>query len=160
MCATRAPAVQARGSLKALPNGVKIGLNCARLPAARSFGTKRSCPAAGSHLRSRGRLQRAPGGGDCGPTGQATICVDVSLKAKRATATFFHRVPTMTDENPNDARKNAARRDDARQDRLKQKLRENLKRRKSQVRERDRTAVVSSDGHQASPDGEVGKTGA
>ena len=156
MCATRAPAVQARGSLKAPPNGVKIGLNCARLLAARF-----SAPSglARPQVPICAREVACSVLGDCGPTGQATICVDVSLKAKRATATFFHRVPTMTDENPNDARKNAARRDDARQDRLKQKLRENLKRRKSQVKERGRTAAASSDGHQASPDGEVGKTG-
>jgi hypothetical protein len=45
--------------------------------------------------------------------------------------------------------------DEARQDRLKAKLREHLKRRKSQERERDR---LSSDGHQDCPDGEVGNT--
>jgi len=63
----------------------------------------------------------------------------------------------MTDENPKDRQQHALRADDARQDRLKAKLRENLKRRKSQVKERGRLGV-SPDGHQASPDGEVGKT--
>jgi hypothetical protein len=52
---------------------------------------------------------------------------------------------------------NAASADHARRERLKLKLRENLKRRKSQMKERSRTAAVSSDGHQTSPDGEVGK---
>jgi hypothetical protein len=61
----------------------------------------------------------------------------------------------MTDESPNNRRQHTLRGDEARQDRLKAKLRENLKRRKSQERERDR---LSSDGHQDCPDGEVGNT--
>ncbi|WP_024516752.1 hypothetical protein [Bradyrhizobium sp. Tv2a-2] len=66
----------------------------------------------------------------------------------------------MTDETPKKTRKNqhhSLRGDEARQDRLKAKLRENLKRRKSQVRER---GPVSSDGHQDCPDEELGKTSA
>ncbi len=47
----------------------------------------------------------------------------------------------------------------SRQDRLKLKLRENLKRRKSQIKERSRMAAAPSSCHQASPDGEVGKRG-
>jgi hypothetical protein len=62
----------------------------------------------------------------------------------------------MTDEKPK-VRSSAARGDEARQDRLKSKLRENLKRRKSQLKERDRLAEVSSPDDPASPDGEVGK---
>jgi hypothetical protein len=63
----------------------------------------------------------------------------------------------MTDEKPATGRQHTLRGDEARQDRLKAKLRENLKRRKSQERERGRP---SSDGHQDCPDGEVGKTDA
>jgi hypothetical protein len=59
----------------------------------------------------------------------------------------------MTDDSPNNRRQHTLRGDEARQDRLKAKLRENLKRRKSQVRERGR---LSSGGHQDCPDGEVG----
>jgi len=63
----------------------------------------------------------------------------------------------MTDEKPATGRQHTLRGDEARQDRLKAKLRENLKRRKSLVRERGRP---SSDGHQDCPDGEDGKTDA
>ena len=63
----------------------------------------------------------------------------------------------MTDEKPAIRQQHPLRGDEARQDRLKAKLRENLKRRKSQLRERGR---VPSDGHQDCPDGEVGKTDA
>jgi hypothetical protein len=61
----------------------------------------------------------------------------------------------MTDESPDNRRPHTLRGDEARQDRLKAKLRENLKRRKSQVKERGR---LSSGGHQDCPDGEVGNT--
>jgi hypothetical protein len=61
----------------------------------------------------------------------------------------------MTDDSSNNRRQHTLRGDEARQDRLKAKLRENLKRRKWQERERDR---LSSDGHQDCPDGEVGNT--
>lgn len=64
--------------------------------------------------------------------------------------------PAMTDEKPA-IPPHPLRGDNARRHRLGAKLRENLKRRKSQIRERDR---VSSDGHQDRPDGEVGKTDA
>jgi hypothetical protein len=62
----------------------------------------------------------------------------------------------MADETPQSRQQKAARSDDARQDRLKLKLRENLKRRKTQIKER---SAMSSDGHQASPNGELGKRG-
>jgi hypothetical protein len=63
----------------------------------------------------------------------------------------------MTDEKPATGQQHTLRSDEARQGRLKAKLRENLKRRKSQERERGRP---SSDSHQDCPDGEVGKTDA
>jgi len=59
----------------------------------------------------------------------------------------------MTDWTGKDARPGKA----SRQDRLKLKLRENLKRRKTQARQRGTTAVTPSGDHDASPDGEVGK---
>jgi len=52
---------------------------------------------------------------------------------------------------------------DARQDRLKLALRENLKRRKSQARERAKATTEAteapSDGAEACPNGELGKPG-
>jgi hypothetical protein len=66
----------------------------------------------------------------------------------------------MTDRKTEALQPCAPRRHDARHDRLKLKLRENLKRRKSQIKQRSRTAEPSSDGHQTSPEGEVGKTDA
>jgi hypothetical protein len=45
----------------------------------------------------------------------------------------------------------------ARQDRLKLALRENLKRRKSQARERDKGTAASAHDPKNCPDGEVGK---
>ena len=65
----------------------------------------------------------------------------------------------MTDEKPQTRPPAAARGDEARQDRLKSKLRENLKRRKSQLKERGRQAGASSEDKQASLDGELGKAG-
>ena len=65
----------------------------------------------------------------------------------------------MTDEKSANRQHHTLRGDEARQDRLKAKLRENLKRRKSQGKERSRS-TLSSDGHQASPDEQVGKTDA
>ena len=57
----------------------------------------------------------------------------------------------------------APRTQDSRQDRLKSALRENLKRRKVQARERDkergRKNDMPSDDDAASPDGELGKRG-
>ena len=47
----------------------------------------------------------------------------------------------------------------SRQDRLKLALRENLKRRKAQARERSKVTDASSSGHETSLDGEVGKRG-
>jgi hypothetical protein len=46
---------------------------------------------------------------------------------------------------------------DSRQDRLKLALRENLKRRKEQARERSKITDALSAGHEASPHGELGK---
>jgi hypothetical protein len=46
---------------------------------------------------------------------------------------------------------------DTRQDRLKLALRENLRRRKAQARERGKISEASSDGHENSLHGEVGK---
>jgi hypothetical protein len=52
---------------------------------------------------------------------------------------------------------------DSRQDRLKSALRENLKRRKAQARERDQERAIKNDtagsDDEASPDGELGKRG-
>jgi hypothetical protein len=62
----------------------------------------------------------------------------------------------MTDEN-HKGQNDHAKRGVSRRDRLKLKLRENLKRRKSQIMERSRSADAPSGGNQASPDGEVGK---
>jgi hypothetical protein len=56
-----------------------------------------------------------------------------------------------------EADKTRPRAKDSRQDRLKSKLRENLKRRKSQERERGRSADAASQDEDASPHGEVGK---
>lgn len=52
-----------------------------------------------------------------------------------------------------DSRKKATR-----QDRLKLALRENLKRRKAQEKERSKLAETPSSGHQAPPHGQVGKS--
>ena len=46
---------------------------------------------------------------------------------------------------------------DARQDRLKSALRENLKRRKSQIRERGKASAAECDRDDASPSGQVEK---
>ena len=45
----------------------------------------------------------------------------------------------------------------SRQDRLKLALRENLKRRKAQERERSKLPETPSQGHEAPPDGRVGR---
>ena len=65
----------------------------------------------------------------------------------------------MTAEKHKDEQQRAAGGEGARQERLKLKLRENLKRRKAQAKERAGTADAPSGSHQASPDGEVGKRG-
>jgi hypothetical protein len=62
----------------------------------------------------------------------------------------------MTDENLKDQNHHAGR-GGSRRDRLKLKLRENLKRRKSQIMERSKGVHAQPGGHQASPDGGVGK---
>lgn len=63
--------------------------------------------------------------------------------------------PMMTDETD----KTTGRGDGARQDRLKSALRENLKRRKLQARERDRAADASDRDAAAPREGNAGKTG-
>ena len=65
----------------------------------------------------------------------------------------------MTDENHTGERQNTPRGEHSRKDRLRLKLRENLKRRKSQARERSKNVAPSSDDQQACPDGQVGKRG-
>ncbi len=62
----------------------------------------------------------------------------------------------MTDDTDKHRQGTASGRD-ARQDRLKLALRENLKRRKSQTRERGKAAAARSDGENASPHGQVEK---
>jgi hypothetical protein len=59
----------------------------------------------------------------------------------------------MTDRSGKSEGRNKA----LRQDRLKRALRENLKRRKSQARERSNVTSAPSNDHETSPHGEVGK---
>ena len=67
----------------------------------------------------------------------------------------------MADDKGRGGETMAPRVKDSRQDRLKSALRENLKRRKMQARERDKKNDVPSSDHQrddeASPDGDLGK---
>lgn len=63
----------------------------------------------------------------------------------------------MADERNKDERQAASRGANSRQDRLKSALRENLKRRKAQERERRNIADIPSGHDEASPDGELGK---
>ncbi len=63
----------------------------------------------------------------------------------------------ITDDTDKREREGTASAKDSRQDRLKLALRENLKRRKSQIRERGKTAAARSDGENASPHGQVEK---
>ena len=65
----------------------------------------------------------------------------------------------MTNET-DESERQTPRHKDTRQDRLKSALRENLKRRKSQERERVKTTDAPSHDEDASPHGEVGKGGA
>jgi hypothetical protein len=64
----------------------------------------------------------------------------------------------MTNETGERERK-GLREKDSRQDRLKSALRENLKRRKMQARERGKVSRAASTDAEASPPGEVGKRG-
>jgi len=64
----------------------------------------------------------------------------------------------MTDETGESGRQKPPHVKDSRQDRLKLALRENLKRRKVQARERGRMTNPSA-GDEASLDGQVGKRG-
>jgi len=64
----------------------------------------------------------------------------------------------MTNET-GESERQKLREKDSRQDRLKTALRENLKRRKTQARERGKISRAVSTGGETSPDGEVGKRG-
>jgi hypothetical protein len=66
---------------------------------------------------------------------------------------------TMADERDKGEGQAAPRVKDSRQDRLKTALRENLKRRKMQARERGKKTDMPSNDHEASPHGELGKRG-
>jgi hypothetical protein len=63
----------------------------------------------------------------------------------------------MADETNSERRSSPASAQGARQDRLKLALRENLKRRKSQARERGKMTAAASNDDEPCPDGEVGK---
>ena len=67
----------------------------------------------------------------------------------------------MVDDKGRNGQSTAPRVKDSRQDRLKSALRENLKRRKMQARERDKERAIKNDtaasDDDASPDGELGK---
>jgi len=65
----------------------------------------------------------------------------------------------MTDQNRKGEGPAAPGTKDSRQDRLKLALRENLKRRKAQARERGKVTAPSSTDHETSLHGEVGKRG-
>ncbi len=64
----------------------------------------------------------------------------------------------MTNET-GESERQKLREKDSRQDRLKSALRENLKRRKTQARERGKVGGAASADGEASPGGEVGKRG-
>jgi hypothetical protein len=63
----------------------------------------------------------------------------------------------MVDEADSERRPAGASAQGARQDRLKLALRDNLKRRKLQARQRDKVTAASSHDPKSCPDGEVGK---
>jgi hypothetical protein len=65
----------------------------------------------------------------------------------------------MADEADGERRHSAGSSQGARQERLKRALRENLKRRKSQARERGKATEAPSNDHEACPRGELGKHG-
>jgi hypothetical protein len=65
----------------------------------------------------------------------------------------------MADEKDQGGGQATSRMKDSRQDRLKSALRENLKRRKVQARERGKKTDMPSGDHEASPDGELGRRG-
>jgi len=95
--------------------------------------------------------------GIAGPAGHNMFDMFDASTPKGALFPTAGPTTAMTDEKSANRQQQTMRGDEARQDRLKAKLRENLKRRKSQGKERSRS-TLSSDGHQASPDEEVGKT--
>jgi hypothetical protein len=64
---------------------------------------------------------------------------------------------TMADETDGKRRQGAGPAKGARQERLKLALRENLKRRKSQSRERNKVTAAPGNDHDACPHGELGK---
>jgi hypothetical protein len=65
----------------------------------------------------------------------------------------------MTDEKGESDGPKSRREKDSRQDRLKLALRENLKRRKTQARERGKSTELSSGGQETSLHGRVGRHG-
>jgi hypothetical protein len=65
----------------------------------------------------------------------------------------------MTDDTSGSGRQRPSREKDSRQDRLKLALRENLKRRKAQARERGKMPEASSADDETSLHGEVGRRG-
>ncbi len=74
-----------------------------------------------------------------------------------------HDGTAMTDDKDKNGEPAVPRAKDSRQDRLKSALRENLKRRKVQARERDKGRAIKNDmgagDDDASPDGELGNRG-
>jgi hypothetical protein len=146
MCAISTPLAQGRESPGEAPNWGKLGSVADKFA---RFGPlshlvpdfPQGAPVEGAGLRGR----RA---------GRNIFSVGARRDALFPTARPLF---AMTDESPKNREQHSPRGDEARQDRLKAKLRENLKRRKSQVRERGR---LSSDGHQDCPDGEVGNSDA
>ena len=64
----------------------------------------------------------------------------------------------MADKADGERRQGAASSKDTRQERLKLALRENLKRRKFQTRERNKVTAAPGNDHEACPHGELGKS--
>jgi hypothetical protein len=65
----------------------------------------------------------------------------------------------MVDEADGDGRQGVGASRGTRQERLKHALRENLKRRKFQARERNKVTAAPGNDHEACPHGELGKRG-
>lgn len=151
MCATSTSLAQGRESPGEGPNRGKIGLT-----GGQNQGRPRPSLIRFPIFSQRGLLGPR-GAGIAGPAGAAQYVQQMRFTGGALSQQPDHTV--MTDEKPAIRQHHTLRGDEARQDRLKAKLRENLKRRKSQVKERSRLEV-SPDGHQASRDGEVGKSGA
>jgi len=80
------------------------------------------------------------------------MCLGHQLSLKR-----FGHAPMTDEEHPTAGKATPSR--DSRQERLKQALRENLKRRKSQVRERVRQGATPSTCHETVLDDNAGDVG-